>query len=118
LLLGDLSEEDKRAERENLEEDELTVFDLLNSGKSVKDKDKFKVKETAKKLLERLKSNEFKVDHWSDKIQTSSAVKKAINDYLFESLPYPTYGDGDIVVKTEILFNYFKNRYADFGRVA
>lgn len=58
------------------------------------------------------------IDHWVDKIQTSSAVKKAINDYLFESLPYPTYGDGDIVVKTEILFNYFKNRYADFGKVA
>jgi hypothetical protein len=76
------------------------------------------LKETAQRLLERLKSNEFKVDHWVDKIQTSSAVKKAINDYLFESLPYPTYGDGDIVVKTEILFNYFKNRYADFGRVA
>lgn len=33
-------------------------------------------------------------------------------------LPHPTYGDGYIVEKTEILFNYFKNRYADFGRVA
>ena len=29
VLLGDLSEEEKRAERENLEEDELTVFDML-----------------------------------------------------------------------------------------
>ena len=118
LLLGDLSEEDKRAERENLEEDELTVFDLLNKGKSFSDKDKIKVKETAQKLLERLKNNEFKVDHWVDKIQTSSAVKKAINDYLFQSLPDPTFSDGDILAKTEILYHYFKNRYADFGRVA
>ena len=114
----DLSEEDKRAERENLEEDELTVFDLLNKGKSFSDKDKIKVKETAQKLLERLKNNEFKVDHWVDKIQTSSAVKKAINDYLFQSLPDPTFSDGDILAKTEILYHYFKNRYADFGRVA
>jgi len=68
------------------------------------------------KMFELKKKNEFKFDHWVDKIQTSSAVKQASNDYLFESLPYPTYGDGDIVVKTEILFNYFKNRYADFGR--
>ena len=89
----------------------------MNSGKSISDKDKHKIKETAKKLLERLKINEFKVDHWVYKIQKSSAVKKAINDYLFESLPYPTFGDGDIIVKTEILFNYFKNSFADFGRV-
>jgi hypothetical protein len=47
-----------------------------------------------------------------------TAVKKAINDYLFESLPYPTYGDSDIVVKTEVLYDYFKTQYADFGRVA
>jgi type I restriction enzyme R subunit len=112
VLLGDLSEEDKRSERENLADDELTVFDMLNSGKTITDKEKFKVKETAQSLLGRLKENEFKVDRWSEKIQTSSAVKKVINDYLFESLPYPTYGDGDIVVKTEILFNYFKDRYA------
>jgi type I restriction enzyme, R subunit len=118
LLLGDLSEEEKRAEREFLEEDELTVFDLLNSGKKVSDKEKNEIKETARKLLERLKSNEFKVDHWVDKIQTASAVKKAINDHLYQTLPYPTFGDGDIVIKTEILFNYFKGRYADYGRVA
>jgi type I restriction enzyme R subunit len=118
LLLGDLSDEEKRAEREFLEEDELTVFDLLNSGKKVSDKERNEIKDTARKLLERLKANEFKVDHWVDKIQTASAVKKAINDHLYQTLPYPTFGDGDIVVKTEILFNYFKNRYADYGRVA
>lgn len=118
VLLGDLSEEEKRAEREQLEEDELTVFDMLNSGKKVSDKEKVEVKETARKLLERLKNNEFQVQQWTEKIHTSSAVKKAINDYLYQSLPYPTFGDGDIVVKTEILFNYFKGRYADFGRVA
>lgn len=118
VLLGDLSEEEKRAEREHLEEDELTVFDMLNSGKKVTDKEKVEVKDTARKLLDRLKNNEFQVEHWVEKIQTSSAVKKAINDYLYKSLPYPTYGDGDIVVKTEILFNYFKDRYANFGRVA
>jgi type I restriction enzyme R subunit len=48
-----------------------------------------------------------KVDHWVDKIQIVSAVKKEINDYLFESVPYPTYGDGDIVVKIEIFFKHY-----------
>lgn len=118
LMLGDLSEEEMRAERENLTDDELTVFDMLNTGKKVSDKEKLEVKDTARKLLNRLKSNEFTVDHWVEKVQTASAVKKAINDYLYSTLPHPTYGDGDIVVKTEILFNYFKTRYADYGRVA
>lgn len=118
LLLGDLSDEEKRAEREHLEEDELTVFDLLNKGKKISDKERIELKDTAKKLLEQLKNNEFKVDRWMEKIQTASAVKKAINDYLYSKLPYPTYGDGDVLVKTEILFDYFKTRYGDYGRVS
>ena len=35
VLLGDLSEEEKRARRENLEEDELTVFDMLVANKKI-----------------------------------------------------------------------------------
>ena len=118
FLLGDLSEEEKRAERELLDEDELTVFDMLNRDKKITDKEKVEVKDTARKLLEHLKNNEFKVEYWSEKIQTASAVKKAINDHLYTKLPFPTFSDGDRIVKTEILFDYFKTRYADYGRVA
>ena len=83
------------------------IFYLLNNGKSFTHNHNYKLKETHKKLLKRLKINESQVDHWVDKIQIISAVKKAINDYLFESVPYPTYGDGDIVVKTEIFFKHY-----------
>lgn len=117
-LLGSLSEEEKRAERELLDEDELAVYDMLNSGKKITDKEKVEVKDTARKLLVQLKNNEFRIEYWAEKTQTASAVKKAINDYLYTSLPFPTFSDGDRVVKTEILFNYFKSRYADFGKVA
>jgi type I restriction enzyme R subunit len=118
FLLGDLSEEEKRAERELLDEDELTIFDMLNSGKKINDKEKVELKDTARKLLEHLKNNEFKVEYWSEKTQTASAVKKAINDHLYTKLPFPTFTDGDRIIKTEILFNYFKTRYANFGKVA
>lgn len=118
VLLGDLSEEEKRAGRENLEEDELTVFDMLNKGKKISDKEKAEVKSAASTLLSRLKSNEFKVNHWADKVQTAAAVKKAINDYLYSNLPYPTFEDGDIAVKTELLYNYFKERYANYWQGA
>ena len=94
------------------------MFDMLNRDKKITDKEKVEVKETARKLLEHLKNNEFKVEYWSEKTQTASAVKKAINDHLFIELPFPTFSDGDRIVKTEILFDYFKTRYANFGRVA
>ena len=113
-MLGKLSEESTRAKRENLAEDELTVFDLLVVGKKVSDKEKAKVKEAAQKLLERLKENEFKVDRWAEKTQTSSAVRKVIEDYLYLELPSPSY-DNDISLKADILFNDFKERFADYA---
>ena len=112
--MGDLSEESKRAERENLDEEELTVFDMLLKDKEISDKEKAEVKEAAKELLKRLKKKEFKVQHWTEKIQTASAVKKVIEDYLFEKLPSPSY-DEDIQIKSEILFNDFKERYTNYS---
>jgi type I restriction enzyme, R subunit len=117
VLLGDLSEESTRAQRENLEEDELTVFDMLSRDKKISDKEKAAVKVAARELLERLKNKEFNVDHWTEKIQTASAVRKVIEDYLFEKLPSPSYDD-DISTKADILFNDFKERYADYGVMA
>lgn len=117
VLLGDLSEEAQRAEKEGLQEDELMVFDMLVSEKKISDKEKATVKEAARKLLERLKENEFKIDKWTEKIQTASAVRKVIEDYLYLELPSPSY-DEDISVKTELLFHEFKERFANYGSVA
>jgi type I restriction enzyme, R subunit len=117
VLLGDLSEEGKRAQKEGLEEDELSVFDMLITGKKVSDKEKTKVKEAAQKLLDRLKKKEFKIDRWADKIQTASAVRKVIEDYLYIELPSPSYDD-DISIKAEMLYNDFKERYANYGQEA
>lgn len=117
VLLGDLSEESKRSERENLEEDELMVFDMLCEGKKISDKEKAAVKEAARKLLEQLKNHEFKVDRWAEKIQTSSAVKTVIRNHLYINLPYPTY-DHDISAKTDMLFNDFRERYANYKNEA
>jgi type I restriction enzyme R subunit len=117
VLLGDLSEEGKRAERENLAEDELTVFDLLTRDKKISDKEKAAVKEAARELLERLKKNEFKVNLWAEKTQTASAVRRVIEDFLYMKLPHPTYND-DISSRADILFNDFKERYANYGSAA
>ena len=118
VLFGELSEEGKRAERENLAEDELLVFDMLCKEKKITDKEKATVKEAACSLLERLKNNEFKVVQWTEKTQTSSAVKRKINDFLFKQLPHPAYEDKDISLKTELLFTEFKTRYGNFASLA
>jgi len=115
-LFGELTEEEKRSGKELLTEEELAVFDMLNKGKKVTDKEKAEVKEAAKNLLKKLQENEFKVVDWAEKSQTKAAVRKAINDYLYSKLPYPTYEDGDIAVKTEVLYNFFESQYRNYGR--
>ena len=47
-----------------------------------------------------------------DKEQTASAVKVVIKNYLFDKLPFPAYEEADIEVRTEVLFAFFKGRYA------
>lgn len=117
LLLGDLSDEDKRSERENLEEDELLVFDMLSKEQKISDKEKDKLKYAAKLLLKKLKEKEFKVEKWSEKIQTSAAVKRVIEDHLFEHLP-SSYDQEDLTYMADLLFNDFKIRYATFKPIA
>ncbi|MCH8533882.1 MAG: type I restriction endonuclease subunit R [Flavobacteriaceae bacterium] len=116
-LFEDLTQEDQRATQEELSEEELAVFDLLMKGKKITDKERIKLKKAARSLLEKLQSNEFKVENWTQKNQTKAAVRRVINDYLYTKLPYPTYEDGDIAVKTELLYNFFENHYGDYGRV-
>lgn len=53
-----------------------------------------------------------KVDRWDEKTQTAAAVRKAINDYLFEKLPYPEYEEPDIAEQTERVYAYLVGRYA------
>lgn len=111
-LVGELTEEEARSTREGLAEEELAIFDLLRLGKQLKDKERHDVKDIAKTLTQKLLEKELKIDHWADKSQTSAAVRKAINDYLYTKLPYPTYEDQDILLKTDLVFDYLVGRYA------
>lgn len=110
---GDLTEEGKRAVREELSEDELAVFDMLGRDKQVSDKEKAELKDISKELLERLKDKEFRIIHWAEKEQTASAVRVVIKDYLFDKLPYPAFEEAEIDAKAEVLFEFFKGRYRE-----
>lgn len=111
-FINDLNEEETRSKREDLTEGQLAIFDLLLLNKQLTTKERNKVKSMAQELLDKLQNTGLKVEHWLDKPQTQSAVRKTINDYLFENLPYPTYNDPDINQKTELVFEHLKMVYS------
>lgn len=111
-LIGDLTIEESRATREELSEEQLTIFDLLRHGKELKDKERHEVKEIARSLLQRLIDRELQVEHWLEKMQTAAAVRNAINDYLFQHLPHPIYNETDIGIRTDRVYEYLVGRFA------
>ena len=83
-----LKEEEERAAREGLSEDELEIFDILKKEKMTKDETR-KVKLAAKSLLQRLTSGRPKVlvQDWFKDSQTQEKVKTAVEKVLDGSLP-------------------------------
>lgn len=87
LFTQDLKEEEKRSIKENLSEEELTVFDLLTKPNPKLSKDEeIKVKKGAKKLIESLKNEKLVLD-WRKKAQTRAIVYETIEDVLNDELP-------------------------------
>ncbi len=84
----DLNEEEQRAVKENLSEDELAIFDLLVK-ENLNPDEVVSIKGTAHELLTNLQP--LLVPHWRDFDTNRSGVKIAISDLLFAKLPEPTY---------------------------
>jgi len=83
-----MKDEDERAVREGLSEDELELFDLLKQEKMSKG-EKQKVKLAAKCLLHRLLDEHPKVlvQDWFKDSQSRQRVRSAIEQVLDENLP-------------------------------
>jgi type I restriction enzyme R subunit len=103
-----LNDEQQRHVREQLTEDELTVFDLLTRpGPSLSSEERKEVKKVARQLLERLKS--LLVLNWRQKAQARAQVQLAIEDVLDEGLPR-TYSPELYRQKCTLLFEHvFEN---------
>lgn len=90
-LIAAMDEEQRRAARENLTEDELAIFDLLTRPEPKLTKaQETSVKKVARELLEKLR-DELSIDDWQVKQQTRAAVQSTIRftlDHLPEE-PYP-----------------------------
>jgi type I restriction enzyme, R subunit len=81
-----LTEEQQRHVREQLTEDELTVFDILiRPGPNLTPEERNEVKKVARQLLQRLKN--CLVLNWRQKAQARAQVRLAIEDILDDGLP-------------------------------
>lgn len=79
-----LTEEEQRAHRENLTEEELAIFDLLTKPEpELTEKEKDEVKKVAKELLAKLKAEKLVLD-WKLKTQTKADVERTIRDYFIQ----------------------------------
>lgn len=81
-----MSDEEQRAVRENLSEEELAIFDLLTKPEPKLTKDQeIEVKAIARTLLAKLKREMLVLD-WRLKENTKAAVRQAIREE-FDALP-------------------------------
>ena len=109
-LVNELDEEQKRYVREGFDSDEeLSVFDLLVKDTLSKEDIK-KVKKVAKQLLEKIKEQIHKLDHWRDKEATRSMVSTLIRDILWKELP-DTYDEKAIASYRQQIYEYIYETY-------
>lgn len=83
-----LKDEDERAAREGLSEDELELFDVLKKEKMTKEETQ-RVKLAAKSLLQRLTTGKPKVliEDWYKDSQTQARMRTAVEEVLDKNLP-------------------------------
>jgi Domain of unknown function (DUF3387) len=99
-LVNSLDEEQKRATREGLGEEELALFDpLLKDG--IDKAARKRVKQASRELLAAIKARLAELDRFWEKEQTKGEVETLILDHVYTSLPTPPFTDAekDLIAK-------------------
>jgi type I restriction enzyme R subunit len=114
-FVGGLTEEEQRSVKEGLSEEHLAVFDLLVKTKGeLKTKQRDRVKQTATALLEAIKAELAKLDHWKEKRQTRAQVQQLIYDYLYDGntgLPVEAYNDKEVKSLANVVYLHVYRQY-------
>jgi type I restriction enzyme R subunit len=112
-LSRDLSHEEQRHVREQLTEEELTVFDLLTRpGPDLTAQERGEVKKVARDLLRRVRAA--LVLDWRQRAQARAQVRLAIEDTLDEELPR-SFTPDIYRTKCDVLFEHV---FESFGEAA
>ncbi|MDP8237277.1 MAG: type I restriction endonuclease subunit R [Candidatus Erginobacter occultus] len=112
-LMEEMGEEESRAVREGLDEESLALFDLLRKPDLAPAEIK-RIKAVAVKLLETLKAEKLRIDHWTDKEATRDAVRLAIRDFLWSEstgLPVDRYTEEDVQARAEEVYRHVYRVY-------
>lgn len=113
-LSASLSSEQQRHIRENLSEEELTIFDiLLKPAPDLTDAERSKVKSIARELLEKVKA--LLVLNWREKAASRAQLKMAIEDALDLGLPR-AYTPSLYQQKCATIFEHFYESYPEKER--
>lgn len=113
-FIKDLSFEDARAMREQLDEETLAIYDLLKEGKTLSNKQIEKVKEVAATTLEKLKAEKLRVERWRESRQVTAQVKSFIYDQLLW-LPEDVYTDRDVSERSLNVYQHIYTNYPGFN---
>ena len=114
-LVGELNQEDQRANTEDLSEEELAVFDLLTRHEphlTVPERDE--VKTAVRRLLERLKQEKLVLD-WRKWTQSKAEVKETVSNILDDELPQP-YTHELFNQKSEAVYQHIYDSYYGEGK--
>ncbi len=112
-FMDEMSEEESRAMREGLDEESLAVFDLLKKP-DLSAKELNRIKAVAVELLQTLKAEKLRIDHWRDKEATRDAVRLAIRDFLWSEatgLPVDRYSEADVQTRADEVYRHVYRVY-------
>ena len=110
-----LSKEEQRGVSEQLDAEELAVFDLLTKPQvNMSDAEREKVKETARDLLATLKAGKLALD-WRKRQQARAEVRVTIEQFLDQGLP-TAYTPELFEQKTTAVFEHVYDAYYGAGR--
>ena len=109
-----LTEEQSRHVRENLSEEELTIFDILTRpAPTLSTNERSEVKRVAHDLLEKIRG--LLVIGWRQRVTSRAKVRIAIEDVLDEGLPLP-YGKVEYKNKCSAVFEHLYESYQGDGK--
>lgn len=107
-----LSQEEKRAYLENLDEPTLSIFDLLIQNKELTNKEREQVKKVAKDTLDKLQQGKLNVPNWKESRELKAGIKTTIYDQLLW-LPEEKYTDEEVSMKSIAVYQHVYS-YARF----
>lgn len=110
-LVSELDDEQKRYIKEGFDSDEeLSIYDLLISGRTLSKEDIKKVKKLSQVLLSKIKESIRELDHWRDKEETQSMISVMIRNMLWSELP-ESYDDNAISIYRQRIYEHIYNNY-------